>query len=149
MVDGLRGDRPAARPRSVERNGATAGEAAPLGAVGYAALGALRHRVELAALEAAEARDHALVTGLLAGAALALGLLAGFAVTLLVAVLVWNQPWRGLVLAGLVVAEGLGAAACLLAVRARLRRWKPFAEISEQLRKDAQCLQDLAAPFAR
>ena len=131
------------------RNGATRGPSAALGAVGYAALEALRHRAELGALEAAEARDHAAVTlGLLAGAFL-LALLAGGAVNLCALALVWQQPWRGPALAGLAAVEALAAAGGLLAVRARLRRWRPFNEISDQLRKDSQCLQKLAEPYAR
>src|SRR5512142_2558151 len=96
-----RGEAPSAAQPTGDRNGATVAEPAALGAAGYAALGALRHRVELAVLEAADARDHALLTGVLVGGAMALGLLAGFAGTLLVAALVWNEPWRWAALAGL------------------------------------------------
>ncbi len=120
-----------------------------LGLVGDAAVEALHHRVELAALETAEARDHALATAAFAGAAAGLGLLTGFAFTLLVLVLVWTQPWRGAVLAGLALLYAAGAGALIVVVRARLRRWRPFHEISEQLRKDAACLHDLMNPSGR
>ncbi len=122
---------------------------APLGAAGFAALNALRHRVELAALEAAEARDHAAMTAVLLASAVGLGLMAGFALTLLLAVLVWNQPWRGEALGALALLEGMAGVLCGAAVRARLRRWRPFDGISEQLRQDAQCLQKLTEPFTR
>jgi len=51
-------------------------------AVGSAAMEALRHRAELAALEAAEARDHLTATGALVILAAGLALLAGLAGTL-------------------------------------------------------------------
>lgn len=97
-----------------------------LSACGSAAVEALHHRAQLAALEAAEARDQAFLIGLLVGATGGLGLLAGFAITLLVAVLTWNDLSRRRLLAAVAALYLLGAAACLVVAVKRIQRWRPF-----------------------
>lgn len=107
------------------------------------------HRAELAALELAEAREHALGSLLLAAGTAALVLFTGFALTLLAASLVWDLPNRGWWLAGLLAAYLAGAvgAGCLLT--RRLRTWRPLAEVSAQLQEDARCLTHLIKSAAR
>ncbi len=122
--------------------------ASPWSPVGYAAVEALRHRAELAALEAAEARDHLIVTGALVALAAGLALLAGVAGTLLAAWLVRNDPAGWVVMAGLALVYLAVAAGCVAAARARWRRWRPFATTSAQLRKDGSCLQTIMNPPA-
>lgn len=116
------------------------------GAVGSAAVEALRHRVELAALEAAEARAHLFTTGALAALAAGLALLGGLAATLVVAWLVRNEPAGWIVLAGLALLYLAAAAGCIAAARGRSRRWRPFAATAAQLRKDGSCLQTIMDP---
>ncbi len=118
------------------------------GVVGAAAVDALGHRVELVALEAAEARDQLIATGALAALAAGLALLAGLAGTLLVAWLVRDQPAGWAALAGLALAYLGAAAGCIAAARARWRRWRPFATSAAELRKDGTCLQTIMSPTA-
>jgi uncharacterized membrane protein YqjE len=107
------------------------------------------HRAELTALELAEAREHALASLLLAAGTAALGLFTGFALTLLVASLVWELPSRGWWLAGLVAAYLAGATAAGFLLTHRLRTWRPLAGITTQLQQDAQCLTHLIKSAAR
>lgn len=101
------------------------------------------HRAELAALEMGEARDHALVSVLLAVGTGAIALVTGFAITLLLASLAWDSPHRVWWLAGicatyLATAMGLG----FVLVR-RLRDWCPLESTHTQLQEDLQCLNKL------
>jgi len=107
------------------------------------------HRAELAALELGEARDHALGSTLLAGAAGALMLCTGFAVTLLLASLVWDDPHRGWWLGGLSTAYLGATVAAGIRLQRRLRDWQPLHEIRRQLREDHQCLSQLLKSAAR
>jgi uncharacterized membrane protein YqjE len=101
------------------------------------------HRAELASLELGEARDHALVSTLLAAGTAAMVLFSGFAITLLLASLVWESPHRGWWLAGLCAAY-LGTALWAgLALVRRLRTWRPLEETQTQLQEDFQCLNKL------
>lgn len=101
------------------------------------------HRAELAALELDEAREHALRSTLLAAAAAALVLFSGFALTLLVASLVWDDPHRGWWLGGLCATYLAAALATGFILARRLRDWQPFGETRHQLQKDHQCLSQL------
>lgn len=107
------------------------------------------HRAELAALELGEARDHALGSALLAGAAGALVLFTGFAVTLLLASLVWDDPHRAWWLGGLGAAYLAAAAGAGIALQRRMRDWQPLREIRHQLQEDHQCLSQLLKSAAR
>lgn len=107
------------------------------------------HRVELAVLELGEARDHALASTLLAAAAGALALLTGFALTLLLASLVWEDPHRGWWLGGLSAVYLITAAAAAILLQRRLRDWQPLRETGQQLREDQQCLSQLLKSAAR
>lgn len=132
-------------------NGAAASAEAPSsrwGAIGTAAVEALGHRAELAALEAGEAGDHLVVTGALVMLAAGLALLAGLAGTLVAAWLVRDLPGGWAVIAGLAVLYLAAAAGCLAAARARWRRWRPFQTTAAQLRKDGTCLQAILNPPA-
>lgn len=107
------------------------------------------HRLDLAQLELSEARDHALVSGLLAAVATVLGLLAGLAITLLIAALLWETEHRNWWLAGLCLlylAISLGAGCALMR---RLRQWRPLAETKFQLDQDGQCLNRIMNSFRR
>ncbi len=117
-------------------------------ALGTAAVEALGHRAELAALEAGEAGDHLVTTGALAMLAAGLALLAGFAGTLVAAWLVRDQPAGWAVIAGLALLYLAAAAGCLAAARSRWRRWRPFQTTAAQLRKDGTCIQTILNPPA-
>jgi uncharacterized membrane protein YqjE len=109
----------------------------------------LDHRAELAALELSEAREHATgIAALLLLAAVA-ALLTGFALNFLIAAIWWDTPHRVLAIgvSTLVQAAVAGGAALLCARRAR--RWRPFPETFEQLKKDSQCLHALLTPRSR
>ena len=101
------------------------------------------HRAELAALELGEARDHALVSTLLAAGTAALALFTGFALTLLIASLVWDSPHRAGWLVGLCLVYLGAAAATGFALVKRLRTWQPLNETHTQLQEDFQCLSKL------
>ncbi len=107
------------------------------------------HRAELASLEVEEARDHSLISILLAAALAAFILFTGFAVTLLFASLVWDNPNRVWWLAGLCVVY-LGAAVWSgLTLTRRLRDWRPLDETQAQLKEDFQCLSQLIKSIVR
>jgi uncharacterized membrane protein YqjE len=101
------------------------------------------HRAELAALELAEARDHAFGSTLLAGAAGTLVLCTGFAFTLLVAGLVWDDPHRGWWLGGLCTVYLAATLATGFILARRLRAWRPLGDTHVQLQRDYQCLSNL------
>jgi len=107
------------------------------------------HRAELASLEVEEARDHALVSVLLAAGTAALTLFTGFAVTLLLASLAWDSPNRAWWLTGLCAAY-LGAALVGgFTLSRRLRDWRPLNETQAQLQEDFQCLSQLIKSVIR
>ncbi|HEX2861934.1 MAG TPA: phage holin family protein [Lacunisphaera sp.] len=108
----------------------------------------MAHRAELAGLEFEEAREHIAGSTLLAGAAVILSLCTGFAVTLLVAGLVWDRPDRAWWLAGLCVLYLAGAAGTAFALSRRLRNWRPLGETQNQLQADYQCLNQLFKSIA-
>lgn len=103
----------------------------------------IAHRTELASIELDEARTHAIDSSLLAGATCVLLLLAGFALTLLVAALVWDSPYRGWWLTGLCAAYLVAAGTTFWRLKKRLRTWRPFAETQSQIQLDFQCLNTL------
>ena len=100
------------------------------------------HRAELVAIELAEAREHAVRCLLLTGAAGALALFAGFALTLLVASQVWDDPHRAWWLGGLTVAYLAAAFAAGRVLSRRLQDWRPLNETQRQLQQDYQCLSN-------
>jgi uncharacterized membrane protein YqjE len=107
------------------------------------------HRAELASVEVGEARDHALVSTLLAAGTVVLALFTGFAVTLLLASLVWDSPHRVWWLTGL-CAIYLGSAFLTgFALVKRLRTWRPLSETTSQLHEDFQCLSQLIKSVVR
>jgi uncharacterized membrane protein YqjE len=101
------------------------------------------HRAELAAVELGEVRDHALISTLLAGGTAALVLFTGFALTLLLASLVWDSPNRAWWLTGLTAVYLLGAGYTGYSLVRRLRTWHPLEETQSQLKQDYQCLSKL------
>ncbi|MEO6995865.1 MAG: phage holin family protein [Lacunisphaera sp.] len=103
----------------------------------------LDHRRELAALEVWEARDHAIVSTLLGAGAAALVLLTGFAITLLVASLVWESPHRVGWMVGVCLVYGGSAVGVASVLVKRLRTWRPLEETQSQLEQDFQCLSKL------
>lgn len=117
-----------------------------LGRVGPAArvvLSSLRHRGELAVLEAGEAGDHLAGSLALGLGAVVLAVLGGFAVNLALAAAVWHRDDRGLVLAFIAAVELLLALGIGLLVARRLRHWRPLAETRRQLDEDCECIQEL------
>jgi uncharacterized membrane protein YqjE len=110
----------------------------------YGLLGdSLDHRAQLASLELAEARDHLVVSAVIAAGTIGLALVTGFAVTLLVAGLVWDSPNRGWWLGGLAALYLLGTVGTGLALRRRLKTWRPLSETAFQLQQDQTCLRNL------
>ncbi|HET7537637.1 MAG TPA: phage holin family protein [Candidatus Didemnitutus sp.] len=101
------------------------------------------HRAELAVLELSEARGHVTRSLLLAAGTGTLVLLAGFALTLLIAALVWASPQREWWLAGIALVYVLAAVLAAVALRRRLQLWRPLAEIQHQLSQDCACLRQL------
>lgn len=101
------------------------------------------HRAELASVEVGEARDHALVSTLLAVGTVILALFTGFAITLLLASLVWDSPHRVWWLSGLCVLYLGSAFLTGFALVKRLRTWRPMSETTTQLQEDFQCLSQL------
>jgi uncharacterized membrane protein YqjE len=116
----------------------------PAPGVAFSLLGeSLDHRRELASLEVVEARDHAIVSTLLAAGTAVLVLLLGFAITLLVASIVWDGPHRVAWMVGVCLVYGgtaVGSGSLLLK---RLRTWHPLEETQSQLEQDFQCLSKL------
>lgn len=101
------------------------------------------HRAELAALEMSEARDHVLVSLLLAAGTAAIALIAGFAITLLLASLAWDSPHRAWWLVGICTAYvGTATGLGFMLVR-RMRDWRPLESTQTQLQEDLQCLNKL------
>lgn len=107
------------------------------------------HRSELAVLEFAEARDHALGSALLAGIVAVMGIFCAFALTLLAASLVWDSAHRDWWLAGLGGAYLTATIASGLALERRLRRWQPLEATRNQLHNDLQCLSNLIKAVMR
>lgn len=103
----------------------------------------IEHRAELVSVEVGEARDHALVSTLLAVATVALALFTGFAITLLIASLVWDSPHRIWWLTGLCLGYLASATLTGLALVKRLRTWRPLSETQIQLHQDFLCLSKL------
>lgn len=101
------------------------------------------HRAELASVEVGEARDHALVSTLLAVGTVVLALFTGFAITLLLASLVWDSPHRIWWLTGLCLTYLASAFLTGLALVKRIRTWRPMSETTSQLQEDFQCLSQL------
>ncbi len=107
------------------------------------------HRAELASVEVGEARDHALVSTLLAAGTIVLALFTGFAVTLLLASLVWDSPHRIWWLTGLCAIYLGSALATGFTLVKRLRTWRPMSETTSQLQEDFQCLSHLIKSVVR
>jgi uncharacterized membrane protein YqjE len=110
---------------------------------------ATAHRAELAGLELAEARDHALHSMVLAVITGALVNLTGFSLTLLVAALVWNDPHRNWWLGAMAVLYAGVTLALFFNFLRRMRAWRPLEETSRQLKSDCQCLQRLLQEVTR
>ena len=104
---------------------------------------AIENRKDLASLEIGEARDHALVSTLLAAGTAALVLLVGIAMTLLVASMVWESPHRVAWMGGVCAFYCAAAIGTGTALRQRLRTWQPLKETHIQLEEDFQCLSKL------
>lgn len=103
----------------------------------------LRHRGELAAIEAGEAGGHLAGSLALGLGSVVFALLGGVAINLALAASVWHREDRGLVLAIVAVTELLLAVLAALLVARRLRHWRPLAETRRQLGADCNCIQDL------
>jgi len=94
-------------------------------------------------VEVGEARDHALISTLLAVGTVILALFTGFAITLLLASLVWDSPHRAWWLAA-ICAIYLGSAIFTgVTLVKRVRTWRPMSETTTQLQEDFQCLSQL------
>ncbi|HEY4302711.1 MAG TPA: phage holin family protein [Candidatus Didemnitutus sp.] len=101
------------------------------------------HRAELAVLELDEARDHAMVSTVMAGVALTLVLFTGIGFTFLVAGMVWDSPNRTMWLGGLCSVYLVAAVIAGILLTHRLRTWRPLGETQSQLQRDYQCLSQL------
>jgi uncharacterized membrane protein YqjE len=98
------------------------------------------NRLELLLVEVQEERDRLLRAILLALGTAAFGLLAGVALTLGIAVLLWEHS-PGLTLLVLTFIY-VGIAVFLFTRLARLQKnWQPLPATLEQLKKDCKCLE--------
>ena len=105
------------------------------------------HRAELAGLEFAEASDHAFGSVILAVGTVLLSLIPGFALTLLVASVVWDSPHRFSWLVGMGLVYLAATIVTGLILHRRLSRWHPLGETRWQLQQDYQCLSTLIKSF--
>lgn len=99
----------------------------------------VENRLQLLMVEAEEERERVLLAILLALCAAAFGLLAGVALTVVIAVALWeHSPIIALLVLTLLY---LGAAVFFYARLVRLQRdWQTLPETLEQLKKDRACL---------
>jgi uncharacterized membrane protein YqjE len=95
-------------------------------------------RVELFLLEAKEERLRLFSALLIAAAAVVLSLMALVMLTMTVVVVFW-ETHRVLVLIAITATYGLAAAAAIVNLRSRLKRWQAFSATLEQLKKDFAC----------
>lgn len=100
----------------------------------------VENRLQLLMVEAQEERERALLAIWLALGAFAFGLLAGVALTLVIAVALWEHSP---VIALLVLTAIYAVAAGIFYMRLmRLQRdWQTLPETLEQLKKDRECLE--------
>jgi uncharacterized membrane protein YqjE len=100
----------------------------------------VENRLQLLMVEAQEERERVLLAILLALCAAAFGLLAGVALTVVIAVALWeHSPIIALLVLTLIYT---GAAVFFYARLARLQRnWQTLPETLEQLKKDRECLE--------
>lgn len=115
----------------------------PLGETAALLGEAASHRSALMAIELVEARSHALVSAWLFCVAALLAFLGALSLTLILAALVWDSPYRTWWLAGIGMVHLGGAVFMGLLLRRRLQSWQPLAEIRHQLRLDHQCLSQI------
>lgn len=101
------------------------------------------HRIQLAGVELAQARLHAITSGVIAGFAIGLALIAGFSITLCIAAMVWESPNRMIWMTGMCVVYVLLAAAVVMILLRRMLAWRPFSETTHQLIEDYQCLRQM------
>lgn len=107
--------------------------------LGETLVAAAEHRLELFAVELQVEKVRALDVLVRAAALVVLGLLTLVAGTATVVVALWHTS-PVLVLAGVTLLYGLGAAGLLASIRRRLQAGpKPFAGTLEELRKDRAC----------
>ena len=98
---------------------------------------------ESSTFESSKPKEPVPYFSLLAGVAIGLLVFTGFALTLLMASMVWSSPNRSWFLAGLFVAYLTGTVATSRAVGRRLRAWRPWEELQLRLRSDRQNLDHL------
>lgn len=116
--------------------------ATPLAAVRILARGT-GHRIQLASVELAQARIHAITSGVIAGFGIGLALIAGFSITLCIAAMVWESPNRMAWLTSITFVYVALAAAVVGILIKRMMTWRPFSETTNQLIQDYQCLRQL------
>jgi uncharacterized membrane protein YqjE len=121
--------------------------ASPLPATPLAALRILArgsgHRIQLASIELAQARIHAITSGVIGAFAIGLSLIAGFSITLCIAAMVWESPNRMMWLTSICLVYVALAAAVVAILLRRMMAWRPFTETTHQLISDYQCLRQL------
>lgn len=114
-------------------------------AVARTLLDSVGHRAELAATEAALARNTLARLVILSLGAFAFFLLAGFAGTFALAASVWDHPHRGLILSVVAWGFALSSLGFLLWSLRMLKSWRPLNETCEQLRRDEAFVRRLLA----
>ena len=100
----------------------------------------LENRVQLFMLEAQEERDRILLAIWLALGLMAFALLAGVALTILIAVALWNHS-PVIALTVLTLLYGLAAYFCYSRLMRLQREWRTLPATMDQLRKDRECLE--------
>jgi uncharacterized membrane protein YqjE len=103
----------------------------------------MEHRLELTALDAADARAEAGRLAVVAASCAVFATLAGFALNALVIALAWDTPHRILAISLLAFVQLMGAAVLALQLRKRFAVWAPFRSTLDELRKDRECLRDV------
>jgi uncharacterized membrane protein YqjE len=116
--------------------------ATPLGALRILARGT-GHRIQLATVELAQARIHAITSGVIAGFAIGMSLIAGFSITLCIAAMVWESPHRMMWLTSITLVYVAAAAAIVAVLLKRMLSWRPFSETTHQLIEDYRCLRQM------
>ena len=101
----------------------------------------LGHRLELAELEIEEARARLMRSGLLLGVTAVACVASCMALTMLVAAISWDTPYRVLSLGLLAALHVIATALAVRQVRRAWKSWQPFALTQSALAEDLRWLR--------
>ena len=106
-------------------------------------LRAFRNRAELAAIEVEEAVGMMVFLSVCGIVSAILFFLATSGVTLLVAAIFWDTPYRVAAIGIVIGVELLGMIGVVLWMCIRWRRWIPFQDTRNQIKEDSKCLSQV------